>query len=278
MDYYETLGVAKTASEDEIKKAYRKLAMKHHPDRGGDEKKFKEISQAYDVLGDASKRAEYDSMGTAQSFHDFGQSDVFEDMINNIFRFGPGFAAFHQKNQRRNRDLNIRHTISLKESFLGKEVEASFNLPSGKPQNVVLKIPAGVESGQTIKFTGMGDDSYPNLARGNLNVTIMVRSDSEFHRRGDDLCKILEIDAIDAMIGCEKEVRSIDGKTLKIKINPGTEADSEYAAQGMGFNNIRTNRRGNFSLLIKIKVPCVTSADIKEKLEKIKNEINNLPR
>lgn len=281
MTYYDTLGVSKTATQDEIKKAYRKLAMKHHPDKGGDEHRFKEISVAYDTLSDPQKRAEYDQMlmgGSQVRFNNMNDFADMQDIFGNIFgaHFGPGFANFQQQRQRRNRDLNIRCTISFKDSFTGKELEATYPLPNGKKETVVINVPPGIETGQTMQYRGLGDYSFPDMPRGNLNVTVVVQPDPKFARRGDDICTTLEVDVIDAMLGCIKDVETIDGKKLQIKIRPGIEHGGEYSATGMGFQNPRARRTGNFIIIIVLKVPAIVDEHTKKKLLEIKNELNNI--
>lgn len=281
MDYYHILGVTKTATPDEIKKAYRKLAMKHHPDKGGDEQKFKEISVAYDTLSDTQKRYQYDQMmagGSRVQFNNMGEFGDLNDMFGHIFgaHFGPGFASFNQQRQRRNRDLNIRCTISFKDSFTGKELEATYPMPNGKKETVVINVPPGIESGQTIQYRGLGDDSFPEMPRGNLNVTVIVSPDPKFIRRGDDICTTVDIDAIEAMIGCVKEVETVDGKRLQIKIRPGIEHGGEYSATGMGFQNPRLRRTGNFIIVVTVKVPAISNDELKKKLLDIKNELDNI--
>ncbi len=281
MNYYDILGVNPNCDQEEIKKAYRSLAMKHHPDRGGDPETFKKISSAYDTLSDPAKKMEYDQslMGGPQiNINSFGGFDDLQNIFGGMFQFGPGFAANFGRQIRRNKDLNIRCNITLRDSFLGKELEAAFVLPSMKQENVVIKLPPGVEHGQTIQYHGMGDDSFSDLPRGNLNVSVMIDPDPVFFRRENNVCMVLDIDPIEAMIGCVKDVSTIDGKTLQLKIRPGTNTNSEYTFNGMGFQNIRFKVTGNFVVIINVKIPTVIDANLKSKLESLRNEINKTSR
>jgi len=271
MDYYQILGINENASQDEIKKAYKKLAMKNHPDRGGDTKKFQEISQAYDTLGDEQKRQQYDAQKNNPFIHARSGNHGFQD-INDIFGgfgFGPQgpFGGFHQ--QRRNRDLSIRVSISFKQSYTGTQIEARFNTPSGKAQTVVVDIPPGVQSGQTIRYGDLGDDSIPNMPRGNLNVTILVENDPQWERRGNDICTILTVTALEAMTGCTKEVTCLDGSTMPLKLRPGVKHGAEFASGGRGFRDINTGRMGSLIVILDVDIPAVTDPQLVQDLQAI---------
>lgn len=261
-DYYQILGVQPNASADEIKKAYRKLANKHHPDKGGDQAKFKDISVAYDTLGDTQKRAQYDAerQGFGQNpFGNFGGFGGMEEMFG--FHFGPGFAGFNrgpQTHSNRNRDLTIRVTVSFKQSYTGTQIEAKFNTPSGKPHTVAIDIPPGIQSGQTIRYPGLGDDSIPNAPRGNLNVTVFVQPDDQYERRGNDLVTRLEINAFEAMTGCMRQITGLDGETIPLKIRAGVEPNAEFVCGGRGFKDVNTGRVGNFVIVLQVKIPAIT--------------------
>jgi curved DNA-binding protein len=259
-DHYQTLGVSPSATPEEIKKAYRSLANKHHPDKGGDQAKFKDISVANDILGDPQKRAEYDHQrqfggGPQVRFHT-GGFDPFEHM------FGGGGHPFgdifgHQRGVRRNRDLNIQCQVTLLDSYVGKQLEAQYKLPSGRTQTVVINVPAGIEHGATIRYQGLGDDSIPNVQRGDLNVTIIVLSDRKFERRGADLYTTIDISPIEAMIGCRKSIETITGNIVELEIRPGVESGIEYASAGQGFNNVQNGMKGRFVSVVNIKTPTV---------------------
>jgi curved DNA-binding protein len=290
MNHYTTLGLQRGCNQEEIKKAYRKLAGQHHPDKGGDTATFQNIQAAYEVLSDPEKKANYD-MELDNPFQrdnrphpgfpggDFGGFGDMNEVFNGIFgNTGVKFSFGTRTNIRRNSDLNIRCRISLLDSYIGKEMEASYTLPSGRKENVVINIPPGIHNGATIQYRGMGDDSNPAWPRGNLNCTVTVDNDPNFGRRGDDLTTVIEIDPIEAMIGCVKDVENITGKVMKIQIRPGITHGGEYASQGMGFQNLQTNSRGNFIIIILIKIPEIKDPTIKKKLEDIRNEINKISR
>lgn len=275
MDYYQILGISEHASQDEIKKAYKKLAMKNHPDRGGDTKKFQEISQAYDTLGDEQKRQQYDAQKNNPFINLRSGSGGFQDLndIMSHFGFGQGFGGFN--NSRKNRDLTIRVTVSFKQSYIGTQLEAKYALPSGKNQTVVVDIPPGVQSGQVIRYGGLGDDSIPSMPRGNLNVTVIVEADPKWERRGNDLCTVFSINALEAMVGCIKEVQCLDGTIMPLKIRPGIKHGTEFASGGRGFRDINTGRMGNLVIILNVDIPAVTDNQIVQELEAVYAKISN---
>ena len=279
MDYYSILGVTENASQDEIKQAYKRLAMKHHPDRGGNTTKFQEISQANDILGDPQKRAQYDAersgRGSTQFHFQSGNPfDPFSQMFGGANPFEQFFGQGHARQRHRNRDLNIRCTVTFKQSYTGADMEANYMLPTGKTQTVVIKVPAGIESGQVIRYGGMGDDSVPNLPRGDLNVTIVVEPSNEYDRRGDDLISKLVINPVEAMVGCTRVVNTLDDNAIRINLQPGVHHGSEFLTRGLGFPNVNSRHRGNFIVQIYIDVPSVTDPTLKTKFEQLYAEIS----
>ena len=269
-NYYEILGLTSDCSQDDIKKAFRSAAMKHHPDRGGDQDRFKEINSAYEVLNDPVRRAEYDRMKQGRHSFQFNGEFPFDEFFVNINPFDNLFRS----RMRRNKDLNIHCTISLYDSYVGKQVEATFNLPNGNPQKIKIDIPAGINHGSNIRYNGLGDDAISGVPRGNLNVTIIIAPDPIFNREHDNLCTTVDINPIEAIIGCNKEIKSITGETINLTIKPGTETGVEYAIKEQGFHNLQTGKRGRFVARIKIKTPKITDKNLIEKLKQLNSELN----
>jgi len=260
MDHYSTLGVNKDASQDEIKKAYRSLASKHHPDKGGDTAKFQEIQTAYATLSDPEKRAEYDNPAPQFQGGHFGggMPPGFEDIFGQMFGGHPFGGAFSQRHRQpqRNRTLNIQTSITLEEAFHGKDLIANLTLPSGRDQMLEIKIPAGVQDGTVLRLAGMGDDSIPGVPKGDIHLTINVTSHNIFQRQGDDLVSSLNINCIDAIIGKTVNVNTIDGKTLELTIKPGTQHGQILAAAGYGMPKMSDNRfKGRMLIQIQIVIP-----------------------
>jgi len=260
MDYYATLGLQRNASDADIKKAYRSMAMKYHPDRGGDEKKFKEISQAYEYLSDPQKKQIIDLGGdpNAQSGSGgFGQSP-FEfhfntGNMNDIFG-NFGFGGFGRQPQRRNRSLNINVEITLEDVLSGKDFTAEVSIP-GKNKMINIQIPPGIEHGQQIRYEGMGDDSIAGLRPGDLLVNIVVREHSRYRREGTSLIIDREVTVWDALLGASIDIQTLDNKTLSIKLPPGTQPDTVLSCKGEGLPNMRTRQRGNMLIRIKVSIP-----------------------
>jgi curved DNA-binding protein len=257
MDYYNILGVDRSASQDDIKKAYRKLAAKHHPDRGGDTAKFQEISAAYDTLGDPEKKAQYDNPQPQGGFQQYGgMPPGFEDVFAQAFGQGFGDIFGRRSQPVRNKTLNLQTYISLEDAFNGKELIANIQLPSGRDQMLEVKIPAGIRDGTVLRLAGMGDDSIGNVPRGDIHLSVHVNQHPIFQRSNDDLLMTMQINCLEAIVGCNKRFDTIDGRTLEINIQPGTQHGQVMNVQGHGMPNMSDNRmKGRLLLNISITIP-----------------------
>ena len=264
MDYYNTLGVSKDASEDDIKKAYRKLAMKHHPDRtGGDDSKFKEIQEAYATLSDPEKRSQYDNPrpqfgGT----HHGGFNEMppgFEDIFGQMFGGRNPFGFAQQPRPVKNRDIALDTQITLEDAYIGKTLTANVQLPSGRDQLLEIKIPPGIQSGQRLRLSGMGDDSNPHLHRGDIYINVHIYPHREYERHGDDLHKQIKISAWDAMLGTDMTIKTLDNRQLSVTVPAGTQPNSTLRLAGYGMPNVQDIRfRGNILLNIDVSIPMLT--------------------
>ena len=276
MDYYSTLGLKRGASDAEIKKAYRSMAMKHHPDRGGDQNKFKEISTAYEALTDPDKKRIIDMGGdpNAQPSSGFNQGPFeFHFNTGNIHDiFGNfGFGGFGQQPQRRNKSLNINVEVSLEDILNGKDINAEIGIPGGKNKIINIAIPPGIENGQQIRYEGMGDNSIPNLRPGDLIVNVIVRPHAVFQREGTSLILEKEVSVCDAILGSFLEIKTLDNKTLSINIPPGTQSETIFSCKGEGLPHMRSRHRGNLLIKIKVKIPKNLNAQQLELIKEFKN-------
>lgn len=292
-DYYEILGVKKDASKDEIKKAFRKLAIKYHPDKGdGDEAKFKEINEAYEVLSDDKKRAAYDQFGhnanangagfgqESQGFGGFG-SQGFEGMdfdfsnfsssgggLNDIFEmfFGGGF-------HKGARNVEITMTIDFMEAILGVTKEISLRVADHqkgirKSETVKVKIPAGVDDGQTVRVSGYGEVGKDG-SKGDLFVHIQVRPDKRFAREGANIITEASIDMVDAALGCAIDAETINGK-VKVKIPAGSQNGKIIRLSGKGTAILNSTRHGDHIIRLIVETPKNLNSKQKKLLEEFK--------
>ena len=371
-DYYKILGVSKSASQEEIKKAYRNLAHKYHPDKGGDEKKFKEINEAYQVLGNKEKRAQYDKFGSSfenmnngngfygsygkgfnannfdfSSFWDgmkgetgfgFDSSDL-EDILENLFSFG-GQRERKAKDVNRDDDIEIELNLELKDVLnpvtkkislekmvvcprcggtgaepgskfkecftcrgtgkvqevrktmfgtfsrytvcpecggTGKVPEQVCNVCKGEgriraKQTIEINIPAGVDTGQVIKYPGKGDAGRKGAPAGDLYVKIFVKSNSQFTRKGDDVHVFIPIKYSQAALGDEIEIDTLDDKKILLKIPAGTESGKILKITGKGIPHFSGFGRGNMYVHLIINTPKKLTRKQKEILKELNKQ------
>ena len=273
MNYYEVLGVAKTASPEEIKRAYRKLASQHHPDKGGDTAKFQQVEEAYRVLSDPQKRAEFDNpmpqMGPNHFHFNFGQGqgDI-QDIFNQFFG---GQNPFSQQHQRRNKDIRADIAVSLSETLDEQIKTLSIKTSTGARQPIDVRIPRGITSGTTIKYPGLGDNTFENLPKGDLYLTVNVMRDPRFEVSGLNLITGLTIDCFQAIIGCEQTVAGLDNKTFVIQTPAGCQAGTKLKISGEGLWGFQHDIKGHLFVQINVSIPTNLTT---EQIEQIKHIVN----
>ena len=301
-DYYQTLGVPKTAAADEIKSAFRKLARKFHPDTAKDKKvaeeKFKEINEAYEVLGDPEKRKKYDTFGAnwehgapppgysragggfggarrggeAEDFQfgGTGFSDFFEQMFGGSRRGGRGGfggAGFEDAPQR-GEDVEADVMVTLEEALHGSTRQISFRRgDSKKIETYTVKIPKGICEGQRIRLAGQGGTGSSGGGAGDLYLRVKFQRHPDFDVEGSDLNYELEVPAWDAVLGCEVQVPTLEGRA-KLKLAPGTQAGKKLRLPGMGLP-VKGGQRGNIYATVQLTVPASLGTNEKSLWEKI---------
>ena len=270
------LGVNEKATSAEISKAYKNLAKQHHPDRGGDKDKFQEINEAHDTLKDTRKRQEYDTIrkygqpGTGGNFS-FRSGDFFGEEIFEDFFSGFNFQNPHMRTRtfrsgpRRNKSVNVRMAVSIKEAMNNMEKTISYKLPSGKEEFATVKIPAGVQNGVTFKYSNMGDDSIKNVPRGDLLVQMTVLDSDGYTRQGNDLHTTKTISCFEAIRGCELQLKTLTDSVIKVKVPAGTQPGTLINCKGQGMPVHKTlNIRGNLYVKVMVLIPQLSAQDLKK--------------
>jgi len=246
MDYYETLGVNHTTQPDEIKKAYKKLASKHHPDKGGDEAEFKKIQAAYETLSDPQKKHEYDNPSPFrnQGGNPFNnQGNPFADMFGDIFQNGQ--RQQRQRPQNFNAETHI--DVSLEDVYFG----TTKRIDVGTGQ-LDIQVPRGVRDNTIYNIPGKAPIQDNNLPAGDLRVRLQISRHPTFGRDGPNLIGAIEIDYIQAIMGTTVTLDHISGKKLDVKVPPGSAPDSRLKLRGQGFIMANSGIVGDFLILIKV--------------------------
>jgi curved DNA-binding protein len=293
-DYYKTLGVDRKASDGEIKKAYRRLAMKYHPDHAkGDksaEDKFKRISEAYAVLSDKEKRRQYDQFGAEGFRQQYSQEDIFRNFdFGSIFRefgFGGGpsgrqggvrfsfggDAPFGFSGGRaadsKGQDLEYELGLTLKEVASGATKTLDFQ-HDGRSERLTVKIPPGLIHGKKIRLSGKGAPSPYGGSPGDLYIRARVLADAVFAVNGHDLSIHRDIKLSEALLGTTVSVPTIDGKALSVKIPPGTRHGTKMRLGGRGLPHMKQSGRGDLFLIVQIAVPKNLTAEQKALAQKM---------
>ena len=294
MSYYETLGVAKDSSAQDIKKAYRKLAMKYHPDKNkGDkasEEKFKKISEAYAVLSDPEKRKQFDTFGESGFQQRYSQEDIFQgfDLGDILKEFGlGGFRSsrgaggsfegfFHQSGGPgsafrtsarpqpvKGSDLTFELAVSLNEILTGAEKTISLR-QEGKIESVSVKVPKGIKAGQKLRLVGKGGPSPMGGPAGNLYLVIKEQPHPSFTRDGSNLIVEKRIPFSKACLGSDISITSLDSKELKVKVPAGIQQQSKLRLKGHGLPAGPKGARGDIYVKIAIDIPKELTDEQKE--------------
>jgi len=301
-DYYEILGLERSASPEELKKTYRKLALKYHPDTTkGDkalEEKFKEVNEAYAVLSDPEKRRQYDTFGADGFNQRFSQEDIFRNFdlgsIFNEFGFsggasggdffsslfgggraqrpgGRGFGGGYGGQPRPQKGQNIEYEIalSLEEIFEGGKKNITLQ---NAGQSITVTIPRGVTSGQKLRLSGKGHPGYSGPP-GDLFLIIKTRAHPLFEREGDDLLLRHTISLTDALLGARVEVPTIEGKNVALKVPPGTQPGTRMRLRGRGMPVLKrdSDQRGDAYVELSVEFPKELTEEQKAMVEKLRD-------
>ncbi len=281
-DYYKILGIKKDASEEEVKKAFRKLAHAYHPDKsGGDEAKFKEASEAYTVLSDKQKRAQYDQFGSAGpgaggfsggfnpndfgfDFSGFGQQGFDAGDLNDILS-----SIFGGRRVRRGRDVAVDIELSFQESIFGTERKVVINSKLVKQKEVSIQVPAGIDDGQMIRMSGMGEALEGGLP-GDLYVKVRIRKHPYLRKEGYNLVMDLRVLLSDALLGTDKTLGTLDGE-VTMKVPAGTKHGNILRVKGKGVP-MGQGKRGDLYVRIYIDIPEKLSKEQRKLVEELKKQ------
>ena len=260
MTHYSTLGIAETATPDDIKKAYRKLASQHHPDKGGDVAKFQEIEQAYRTLSDPASKEQYDLERQGGGFREFrfggaGLDDIFRQ-FGFGFSHGDPFAQARQHPQpRRNKDLRIEIPIPLVSTLEEQTKHIQVTTTNGEKSTLEVKIPRGITNGTNIKYSGLGDNLFATLPRGDLYIQFRVFDAEDFLVNHIDLYTHSTVNCLLATVGGKINVTGLDGKQFQLTLPKGTQPGTKFRIPGQGLYQLNTETRGDLYIAVEITVP-----------------------
>ncbi len=294
-DYYSILGLDKSATAEQIKKAYRKLALKYHPDKNPGnkqaEERFKEITEAYAVLSDPEKKQQYDQFGDTGFHQRFSQEDIFRNVdLGSIFReFGFGgrggedifsqlfgglggqpFPGRSRPRPVKGQDYLMRLTIPFRQAVLGGERRIDFDRDS-HPEQLQVRIPPGVEAGQKLRISGRGGPSPAGGPPGDLLLEINVTPDARFRREGRDLFTSVRVPFSGACLGTTVTVETLED-TKRVKVPPGTQSGSKIRLKGFGVPGRPGQQAGDLYAVVEVEVPRELNKKQQAAVEKLKEE------
>lgn len=298
-DYYKALGVDKNASDEDVKKAYRKLALKYHPDKNPGDKKaeenFKKISEAYAVLSNKEKRQQYDSFGSQEAFsRSFSQEDIFRGVdLNEILQGLGGFRAQRQSSYatsedffsqlfgggqqhynrrpipRKGRDLEYNLSISLEEAYSGAEERIALAMDEGRSKEITMKIPKGIDTGRKLRLAGKGLPGINGGPPGDLFINITVAPHPVFTRDGDDVYITQNVTFSQAVLGTSIDVKTLEGETKRIKVPAHTQNNTKIRMKGYGVPHFRKTGKGDQYVKIAVSIPKKLTREQTELIKKL---------
>jgi DnaJ-class molecular chaperone len=303
-DYYETLGVSRTATQEEIRRAYKKLAREYHPDNKKDdpaaEQKFKEIQEANSVLSDPEKRAQYDRFGSAfqnagaggQGFHwsssgPGGAVDLEDIFGGGGFDLGSLFGGMggggRGRQQARPRpqagqDVEMEIEIPFHVAVEGGQHGQPNRRQNGSVERLNVKVPAGVDTGSVIRLSGQGQPGQLGGPAGNLRLTVKVAPHPYFRREGTNILLDVPISPPEAVLGTKVEVPTVKEGNVTLTIPPGTSSGAKLRLSGLGAPDPKTKRRGDQFIVVKIVVPKTLEEDSRNLYEQLAAQSDFSPR
>lgn len=312
-DYYSVLGVSRSATADEIKKAYRRLAMQFHPDKNqgnkSAEEKFKQITEAYEVLSDDQKRAAYDQYGHAATGGPFGGGgnpfgggpfgggagynysssgsagdpfqDIFGEVFGDLFGKSRGGGGGFSSRPKTTKGADLRYTLNLTFEEAAQGCEKSINFVRVRNNveekaNLIVTVPAGVKQSQRLKLRGEGDSGSHGGPSGDLFVVINIQEHSLFRREGNDCVLELPINFTDAILGAQIEIPTLTGKAA-LKIPAGTHTGQMFRLKGKGFPKVGGFGAGDMIVKVLVDTPLEITSEQRELIEKLNRLIGDTP-
>ena len=308
-DYYDILGVSRTATADEIRKAYKALARKHHPDANADDpdaqKKFAEVTEAHEVLGDSEKRRKYDKFGHNWSrvvespgggqrpFDGFGGQGFgqaggrsFEDLLGGMFGSGRPFADASRGSPNRGRkpvtpergaDIRTKIQVPFQIAVDGGEHEIVVTAGS-RTERLNFQIPPGIISGKTIRLKGQGRTGPPGIPPGDVLVTVEVAEHPYFRRDGFNLILDVPLTIVEAALGAKIEVPTLTEGDVILSVPAGTDSGTKLRLRGRGIMNWSTRKRGDQIVVISIVTPTELNEDARDALRSLEHSAPQFPR
>ena len=274
-DYYQVLGVSKTATDTEIKKAYRKLAMKYHPDHSkGDkssEEQFKAVSEAYAVLSDKEKRQQYDTFGSTGFHQRYSQEDIFRNVdLGRRFSFGGGPFGGHQRRQApiKGSDLVYELPLTLQDVASGTSKAVTFQ-HQGRNENITVKIPPGMVTGKKLRLAGKGEQSGYGGPPGDLYIKSRVAPHPVFSVEDHDLHVTVTIRLSESLLGTQVKIPTLEGGELSLKIPPGTRHKTRMRLAGHGLPQMKGSSKGDLYATVSVDIAKELSPEQKKLIKKL---------